>query len=191
MDADGTTGGAALSDITQSDITQRDIPQSDIPPYDSRADILAHILAVRDRLDVFAAALARRGSAHDASKFSDAEKPAFDLVTPLLPGVIYGSPAYQALEERVRPALEHHYQHNSHHPEYYRSLGIAGMDLFDVVEMVCDWIASVAGRSGGGLNLDFNVQRFGIDAQLASILANTLDRWPRTDDPGIRLVGRD
>ena len=162
---------------------------SDRAQYDSRADILAHILAVRDRLDVFAAELSRRGSAHDASKSSGAEKPAFDLVTPLLPGVTYGSPEYLALEERVRPALEHHYQHNSHHPEYHGNCGIAGMDLFDVVEMVCDWIASVAGRSGGDLNLEFNIRRFGIEAHLGSILANTLNRWPRAGDPGTRVVG--
>jgi hypothetical protein len=161
---------------------------SDVPPYDSRADILAHIHQVRDRLDVFAAELLRRGSLHDASKFSDAEKPAFDLVTPMLSGVIYGSPEYRALEQRVRPALTHHYQHNSHHPEYYADRGIAGMDLFDVVEMLCDWIASVAGRSGGNLNLTHNVDLYGIDTQLASILANTLARWPCADDPGTRIV---
>jgi hypothetical protein len=161
---------------------------TDTPAYDSRADILAHIMQVRDRLDMFATELLRRGSVHDASKFSDAEKPAFDLVTPLLPGVTYGSPEYRALEDRVRPALEHHYQHNSHHPEYYGNQGIAGMDLFDVVEMVCDWIASVAGRPGGGLNLAYNLENFGIDSQLASILANTLERWPHPDDPGTRVV---
>jgi hypothetical protein len=158
--------------------------------YDSRADTLAHIQMVRDRLDVFAAELLRRGSVHDASKFSDAEKPAFDRVLPLLPGIPYGSPAYLALEETIRPALEHHFANNSHHPEYYRNRGISGMDLFDVVEMVCDWIASVAGRSGGALNLRFNVERFGIDGQLASILANTLERWPQPDDPGTRVVGQ-
>ena len=92
---------------------------SDQPAYDSRADILAHIIQVRDRLDVFATELSRRGTLHDASKFSDAEKPAFDLVMPLLPGVTYGSPEYLALEDRVRPALDHHYRHNSHHPEHY------------------------------------------------------------------------
>src|ERR1700677_2165736 len=111
-------------------------PMNTTPQYDSRADILSHIHQVRDRLDVFVAELLRRGTAHDASKFSDAEKPAFDLVMPLLRGITYGSPEYRALEERVRPALAHHYQHNSHHPEHYGERGIAGMDLFDVVEMI-------------------------------------------------------
>ena len=157
----------------------RGAPVTDLPSYDSRADILAHIHQVRDRLDVFAAELLRRGTAHDASKLSDAEKPAFDLVTPLLAGVTYGSPEFRALEERVRPTLKHHYQHNSHHPEFYGERGIAGMDLFDVVEMICDWIASAARQPGNAVNLAYNVDLFGIDSQLASILANTLERWPR------------
>jgi hypothetical protein len=157
---------------------------TEAPSYDSRADILAHIHDVRDRLDLFVAELLRRGAAHDASKLSDAEKPAFDLVTPLLPGVTYGTPEYRTLEERVRPALTHHYQHNSHHPEHYGQRGIAGMDLFDVVEMMCDWIASAARQPGDTMNLAYNVEKFGIDDQLGSILANTLERWPRPHGRG-------
>ena len=162
---------------------------SDIQPYDSRADILAHIHQVRDRLDGFAAELLRRGAAHDASKLTDAEKPAFDLVTPLLVGVSYGSSEYRALEERVRPALTHHYRHNSHHPEHYGERGIAGMDLFDVVEMICDWIASAARHPEDGVNLAYNTKLFGLDGQLASILANTLKRWPNDDQAPQRTAG--
>lgn len=162
---------------------------SDIQPYDSRADILAHIHQVRDRLDEFAAELLRRGAAHDASKLTDAEKPAFDLVTPLLVGVSYGSPEYHALEESVRPALTHHYRHNSHHPEHYGEHGIAGMDLFDLVEMICDWIASAARHPRDGVNLAYNTKLFGLDCQLASILANTLKRWPRVDQSRQGIAG--
>ena len=147
------------------------------PPYDSRADTLAHIHAVRDNIGLFVAALLERGRVHDASKFSPAEKPAFDAVMPLLPGVAYGSPEYEALVRRMGPALEHHYRNNAHHPEHHAD-GIAGMDLFDVVEMVCDWIASAARNPGDGVRLDYNVKQFAIAPQLASILANTLARWP-------------
>ena len=151
---------------------------SDRPAYDSRADTLAHIHLVRDNLDVFVAAMLKRGAVHDASKLTPAEKPAFDLVIPLLSGVSYGSPAYEALVERVRPALEHHYAHNPHHPEYYGARGIAGMDLFDVVEMICDWMAAAQRHPSDGVNLKYNIAQFGIEPQLASILANTLARWP-------------
>lgn len=76
-------------------------------------------------------------------------------------------------------ALEHHYRANSHHPKHHGAARVAGMDLFDVVEMVCDWIASAARNPGDGVKLDYNVKLFGIEPQLAGIIANTLQRWPR------------
>src|SRR4051812_4424879 len=81
--------------------SQRGVQVSEPPAYDSRADILAHIHHVRDHLSQFATELLQRGAAHDASKLTQAEKPAFDLVTPLLPNIAYGSPEYRALEDRV------------------------------------------------------------------------------------------
>jgi Family of unknown function (DUF5662) len=158
---------------------------SDHTAYDSRADTLAHIQLVRDHLGTFVVEMLKRGARHDASKLTPAEKPAFDLVLPLLAGVAYGSPEYQALVERVKPALEHHYAHNSHHPEHYRERGIAGMDLFDIVEMICDWMASARRRPEDGVKLSYNAGLFGIEPQLASILANTLDRWPQPRLPAV------
>jgi hypothetical protein len=151
------------------------MPMSD---YDSRADSLAHIHAVRDNLERFATELLARGQVHDASKFSAEEKPVLDIVLPRLEGVAYASPEWHAVLETAKPALEHHYRHNSHHPEFYPD-GIAGMDLFDVVEMLCDWMAAALRNPGDGVKLDHNVGLFQIEPQLASILRNTLTRWPR------------
>ena len=145
--------------------------------YDSRADTLAHIHAVRDAIEVFVAGMLARGRVHDASKLGAAEKPAFDAVMPLLRGVTYGSEAYEVLVRRMGPALEHHYRANSHHPEHHAA-GVAGMDLFDVVEMLCDWMASAARKPEDGVKVDYNVRLFGIEPQLASVLANTIKRWP-------------
>ena len=153
---------------------------SDQPAYDSRADTLAHIALVRDHLDSFVAEMLKRGARHDASKLSPAEKPTFDRVLPLLAGVAYGSAQYEALLEQAEPMLLHHYAHNPHHPEHYGERGIAGMDLFDVVEMLCDWMASAQRHPGDGVKLAYNVGLFHIEPQLASILANTLARWPRS-----------
>ncbi len=146
--------------------------------YDSRADTLAHINAVRDNLETCVSTLLARGRVHDASKLGPEEKPVFDRVFPLLEGVSYGSAEWNAVVEQARPALEHHYACNSHHPEYYGADGVAGMDLFDVVEMLCDWIAAAKRNPADGVKLEHNVKLFGIDRQLASILANTLARWP-------------
>ena len=150
--------------------------------YDSRADTLAHIHRVRDPIDVFVAALLARGRVHDASKLDGPEKAAFDHVIPLPAGVAYGSPGYEAVVERAGPALEHHYRRNAHHPEHYGPAGVAGMDLFDLVEMVCDWMAAAERKPDDGVKLvAYNVVGlFGIEPQLASVIANTLARWPRS-----------
>jgi hypothetical protein len=151
--------------------------------YDSRADTLQHILEVRAFLDAFVTEMLRRGRVHDASKFDPLEKPAFDEAIPLLRGVSYGSPEYVSVVERLAPAFAHHYRRNSHHPEHYGEESVAGMDLFDVVEMVCDWMAAAKRNPRDGVKLSYNVELFGIEAQLASILANTLERWPDPDKP--------
>jgi hypothetical protein len=52
------------------------------------------------------------------------------------------------------------------------------MDLSDVVEMICDWMVSVGRHPEDGVKLSCNTALFGIEAQLASILVNTLARWP-------------
>ncbi len=148
--------------------------------YDSRADTLAHIHAVRDCIGVFMTEMLDRARSHDASKLSAEEKPVFDQVFPLLRGVSYGSPEWDEAVRRAAPALAHHYRRNSHHPEHYAE-GVAGMDLFDVVEMLCDWIAASERNPGDGVRLDLNVRTFGIEPQLASVLANTLARWPKED----------
>ena len=70
--------------------------------FDSSADILQHILEVR------VTELLRRGRVHDASKFSEAEKPAFDEAIPLLRGVSYGLTEYAEVLSRLQPAFDHH-----------------------------------------------------------------------------------
>ncbi len=144
--------------------------------FDSRADILQHILEVRAYLDTFVTEMLRRGRVHDASKFGEAEKPAFDEAISLLRGISYGSPEYTKVLERLAPAFDHHYRCNSHHPEHYGQQGISGMDLFDLVEMFCDWMAAAKRNPEDGVKLAYNVRFFGIQDQLAAILANTLAR---------------
>ena len=146
--------------------------------YDSTAETLRHIAGVQARLDVVVAELLRRGRVHDASKFSPDEKPAFDAALAGVRGLAYGSPAYNAVVVQVQPTLDLHCTRNSHHPQFYGAAGIAGMDLFDLVEMLCDWMAAAQRNPADGVRLDINVAAFGIAPQLAAILANTLARWP-------------
>lgn len=147
--------------------------------YDSTLDNLDHVRKVGRNLGVFIAELNERGIVHDASKFEEPEKSAYDRCIPEMQKWDYGTPEHKAATDALGPALEHHLTFNSHHPEFYGPEGIAGMDLFDLVEMLCDWKAAAQRPpQDGTVRLDITVPKFGIDPQLASILQNTLDRWP-------------
>lgn len=143
--------------------------------YDSTDDTIRHIEQVRERLNLIAGMLQGRGRFHDASKLESPEKEAYDALTPRLAGLTYGSEEYRATLREMRPAIEHHYAHNSHHPEHY-DRGIAGMDLLDLVEMFCDWKAASLRHKDGDFaaSLQINKERFGISDQLMAILENSV-----------------
>lgn len=143
--------------------------------YDSTADTLTHIRRVQELLGKMARDLMLRGEAHDASKLGPEEKPLFDEMTPLLKSLTYGSDEYKASLARLGDALKHHYAVNSHHPEHY-SDGIAGMNLLDVVEMLCDWKAASERTKDGDFqkSIEIGIGRFKIEPQLAAILRNSV-----------------
>ena len=89
--------------------------------YDSSKDTLLHIKRVNELLLLFAQELMDRAICHDNSKLYDPEKPLFDKMTPRLKGLTYGSEEYKKSLAELKPALDHHYAHNSHHPEYYKN----------------------------------------------------------------------
>jgi hypothetical protein len=146
--------------------------------YDSEPETREHVRQVAERLKSVCTELRDRGYFHDASKFGPNEKPYFDKVTPKLKTLTYGTDEYRASLREIKPALDHHYANNSHHPEFYPN-GIAGMDLLDLIEMYCDWSAAML-RDAGGIDDDElwrrRAERFGIEPQLLSILRNT---WAR------------
>lgn len=149
-------------------------PMADEPEYDSRRDTLAHIERVRDLLDEVRSRLHGRGAVHDESKLAEPEKSAFDEYTPKLKGTTYGSDEYKGFLAALKPALDHHYAANSHHPEHYPD-GIAGMSLLDLIEMFVDWKAATERHADGDLgeSIEINAKRFGLSDQLAAILRNT------------------
>ncbi len=142
--------------------------------YDSYEDTRKHINRVQDLLDQFADDLDIRGQLHDQSKLEEPEKSVFDEMTPILKGLKYGTDEYTKSLEKVKPALEHHYKNNSHHPEYYEN-GINDMNLADIVEMYCDWKAAGERTKDGDIHksIDFNKTRFEMSDQLAQIFHNT------------------
>jgi len=144
---------------------------------DSRPDTVAHINRVQDLLNLAAEKLQHRGRIHDASKLEEPEKSAFDRLKALsLSGMAYGSEEYRACLRAEKPAIQHHYKANSHHPEFYEN-GVDGMSLFDVLEMLLDWKAATERMKDGGdirASLTINRDRFKLSPQLESILANTI-----------------
>lgn len=143
--------------------------------YDSTADTYEHINKVKARMAEIRTALSLRAIKHDLSKLEEPEKSGYDQITEQLRDLVYGSDAYRAALDANRPTIDHHYAHNSHHPEHYEN-GIAGMSLLDIIEMVADWKAASERTKQGSIaaSLAHNKERFGIDDQLASILENTV-----------------
>ena len=103
--------------------------------------------------------------------------------TERLSEIEYGSDEYKAQLDALKPALEHHYAVNPHHPQHWPH-GIEDMTLLDLTEMLCDWKASSERQKSGNLlkSIDINAQRFHIDNQLKQILINTAKKLEEIDE---------
>ncbi len=143
--------------------------------YDSKTDTLLHIKRVNELLTRCAKDFLNRAICHDYSKLNEPEKSFFDEFTPKLAGSTYGSDEYKSFLSQLKVGLDHHYAHNSHHPEHYPD-GVNGMDLFDVLEMLMDWKAATERHNDGDImkSIIINKERFKISEQLAQILTNTI-----------------
>lgn len=147
--------------------------------YDSRPDTYAHIATVRGYMLAVAADLITRAHVHDESKLHTPEVEMFDRYTPLLGELDYGSPEYKATTKAMREdgGLEHHYMLNRHHPEFFDD-GVAGMNLLDLIEMLCDWKAAGERHAGGGdivRSIKLNRERWGYGEELERLLLNTAE----------------
>jgi hypothetical protein len=99
---------------------------------DSRPDTVAHIERVQTLIQTAINNLSRRAVNHDLSKLEEPEKSAFDRLKALsLSGMAYGSEEYRSCLRAEKPAIDHHYKANSHHPEFYpkQDSGILGAML--------------------------------------------------------------
>lgn len=139
-----------------------------------RQETEKHIDRVQECVHQFADALVKQTAAHDASKLQDPEFPAFVEFTPKLKTSTYNSPEYKEFLAAMKPALDHHYQNNTHHPEHFHD-GIMGMTLMDLVEMYCDWKAAGERHANGSLenSIKANHKRFELPPELVRIFDNT------------------
>lgn len=136
-------------------------------------DSLDHISKVSERMVQVIEDLTRRAAVHDASKLEEPELSGYEKLHEELTPIAYGTPEYKATMAKFRWLIDHHFAANDHHPEHHRN-GVAGMTLMSLVEMLCDWkAASERPTSRSAFSLNWNVDRFGIEPQLAAILRNT------------------
>ena len=145
--------------------------------YDSTKDTLEHIKTVNRVMSKMVMEILSRMQNHDATKLRSPEKEIFDVYTPKLKGSTYGSDEYKVFLKEMKAALDNHYALNTHHPEHYAE-GIDGMDLIDLVEMLCDWKAATERHADGSIDksIIINKDRFGMSEQLVKIFQNTVKR---------------
>ena len=115
---------------------------------------------------------------HDLTKLESPEKEIFDIYTPRLSEVTYGTDEYRQTLKEMKPAIEHHNAHNDHHPEHWEHPvgGLSGMPLSALLEMVCDWKAAGMRHSdnkGIEHSIEINQARFGYGDEVKSILLTT------------------
>lgn len=158
--------------------------------YEEKTNL--HIERVAGLLNYAAYEMYERAANHDKSKFEAPERQIFAQADLRFGYPEYGSPEHGKFMEFIEPATKSHYEKNRHHPEHF-SNGIDGMNLFDVVEMVMDWIAA-SERTGSAHNvikfLPRAKERFGISDQLYSVIENTIRQMIDRDFKGINRVSR-
>lgn len=171
--------------------------------YDSIQDTINHINKVRTNIHKIIEYLDERSLNHDYSKLNSPEKEYFDEYTPKLSEVDYGSEKYYGFLKELKVALDHHYSNNRHHPEYFikyicnscfteyknkpeqcdncsgsefdEDFDVSQMNLIDIIEMFCDWLAATERHLNGDIfkSIETNKKRFKMDHQLSNILENT------------------
>lgn len=148
------------------------IPDKPIPYLE---DLTAHKHLVSESLGDMMRDLLKRAETHDNSKYSHEERDIYEQVVPQFQGVKYGTPEYEAVKTKLGPALNHHYQHNDHHPEHFEN-GVANMDAMQLNECIADIYAAI--RRNPNMHLIESLEawrnRYKIEPQLYSIILNTI-----------------
>lgn len=141
----------------------------------SNLETIKHIHCVHSYLYKMIESLDERARNHDQSKLESPEQEIFGETFEELGKTEYGTPEYDKLLERVKPAIDHHYANNRHHPEHWPD-GINNMTLIDLIEMLCDWKAATKRNKNGNIrtSIEKNATRFQMSDQLKQIFENTV-----------------
>lgn len=164
------------NDISTAEISSNTAEQTSpsMTIAECQVETQKHIESVRKYIRFMIDKIELRGVKHDSSKLESPEVELFAELTPKLAALTYGSEEYDKSLEKLKPALDHHYASNRHHPEHFIN-GVTDMNLIDIIEMFCDWKASSLRQNDGNLlkSIEANADRFNIDNQLKQIFMNT------------------
>ncbi len=146
--------------------------------YETMCETYKHKQVVNKLINEITNTLSKRAINHDDSKLEDFEVDTFTEYTPKLANSTYGSEEYKQFLKEMKPALDHHYAHNRHHPEYFTN-GIKSMDLVDLIEMLCDWKAATLKHDNGDIlkSIEMNQDRFQYGDELKQIFLNTVRNY--------------
>ena len=154
----------------------------------TNAETLLHIQKVQYFIQMIVTELLKRGQNHDNSKLNHPEVECFTEWTPKLAACKFTedgkvSDEYKEMLANLKPALEHHYAKNRHHPEHFPN-GVKDMNLVDLLEMICDWKAASLRQNDGNIlkSSESATERFGISEELAQILKNTVEYFDMNKD---------
>lgn len=145
--------------------------------YNSRVATLEHISHVRTYLFKILSLIQQRAADHDQSMLLEEEKSALDGFVPALADSVNGSPEHQKAVAGLLPAMQLHFQKNSHHIEHYGKLN--GMDLVDLIEWLCDQKAAALKDSDGDMSkrLLYFYQKYDFPVPLMDMINNTIERY--------------
>ena len=145
--------------------------------YNSKKDTKEHIKRIAYYLHLCKKEIVKKAKFHDYDKLHNKiEKKLFDEYTPKLKNCTYGSDEYKIFLEGLKEGLNIHYANNRHHPEHFEK-GIQGMNLLDLLEMICDWKAASERHNDGDIykSIEINQKRFGYSDELKTIFINTIN----------------
>jgi len=139
-------------------------------------DVIRHVSEVQENMEDIAHDLKMRSISHDRSKFDDPEFSTFVRTRPEFRVANYGTPEYEAVVEKAREGVDHHYANNRHHTAYHPN-GVKDMNLLDLLEMLADWKA--ASRRSPDLtfmdSLPRAFKKYEMDETIQTLMRNTIE----------------
>lgn len=137
-------------------------------------EVMEHKMRVHIKMSVLARELVTRGNTHDNSKLKTPEVDIYSAHIEELSSAKYGTPEYDAVLDKIKPALDHHHKENDHHPQHFEN-GIVDMNLVQMLEMLCD-ITIAAEMKGQDIleSLPEWMKRNDVPENYYTILRNTI-----------------